>query len=1499
MATTKAFELAQLSAVVTSSGGVSSVSDALDVNGAEILVGTNNSRFAEDNLRFMATGASYIDVNTVGQALNFRVSETSSLDTTAISIADDGKVTLPNLTGQVAIDAGSLVIASGYNVSWGGSYSAGNTSVWGHSAQSRIKFAPDGNTSGILYQMSATQLDVNPTTTSTSSTTGALVVAGGAGIAENLNVGGDLTVTGDLTVEGSQVTLNTTALDVEDKNITLNYHASNDTSASADGAGITIQDAVNASTDATILWNASSDGFDFSHRVNVSGNSNITGNLDLAASTTETRSLQIGHGRTGDGISLIDLVGDTTYSDYGFRIQRSGTDSGKSSLLHKGTGNLEIRALQAATIRFKTTDADRMQIKSGGDISFYEDNSGTPQVGMHWDYADGRLGIGSSSICTDPQWELVVGSGATGGTNGQIFVDATIDGTGDGLTIDGDGRSAGDGALFLIIDKDNSVGLEVGTTGNVSIGTGAGSTAKLHVKNGNSSQTYSNVSGVLIDVNGNSNSYYGLRVGSSSGDDHLAVTNAGNVGMGTDNPQETLDVDGNIVSRLGPRNYLVSKQIPNALGSGNATRYILIRKTTTAGGSKFVGRISGTRTEGVSANNHAILDIGFDINSNNQYPKFYLDYLSGYSESNYGHMTARFVNLDWDDGGGSATWYAIELSGTTSANWAADLDYMSFQGYQINIDLQVISTDTGVYNAISNIVSLGQGGMKGIMHSNVGIGTSDPSSLLHVSQSNHTEIISESVGDYFPSTSIKRTGGSSKTNYHWELQIGSSGFLNFKDRTNTYYPIMLNTSGNVLLGNGQNGQTPTMIVDQSTARVGIGDITAEHKLDVDGAIATRQVRHSVRPTLNLDFANSKKLDPRITFYRDSIATYYDSKGVLRYANHNEPRFDHDPVTGESKGLLIEETEHNLFSNSDNPEKWSLTSKATSFGWQSNGMKSPDGTMNATRFFITGTDPYWYQNNLTLNGTYTFSYWIKAEGTGVGKQYTTRLTNIGTNQSIADTLPSEWTRRSFTFTSSATTTAYIGVEAPDNSPADGDTLSIWGAQLEKLPFASSYMPSLNTFRSRSSNATYYDKDGVIKTAPRDAPRYGYTHDGNKFVETGLIKEAASTNHITNHLAKNTANWYMNGSGFSGLNNPTHGFSQTQTAPDGSLTAVELNASNTSTPSISTAYNMGQTSSWSRGSWSLFVKPFGNTDVYSMWVDSGDGTKGATVQFQISTMSHQTVHTRGGTIVEYGRIEKLADGWYRIGMVVSGTLPQFQCRCYAADGVYGANEDGYGSATGGATSSANGTYFWGAQVEEGTAASGASISSYIYGGGGTTRAQDIGLGTAATRKIDVAHLDNILYADWNNEEEGTFYTEYEVPYDIEDISVNYRVLERHTEGTGQNVTSILLNSGTNQTNAGAYNNSGWQALMGVSNSLGVTDKNVLNKLAFAFKDNDFGVSIQGSPIAQDSSGTVTRGATRLQLGSNSSLANTLNGHLKIVKFYPERLSNAELVALTENN
>jgi len=93
-------------------------------------------------------------------------------------------------------------------------------------------------------------------------------------------IAGSLTVTSDLTVSGTTTTIDTTNLNVEDKNITLNYNASSDTSSSADGAGITIQDAVDASTDATILWTAASDTFTFSHPINATIATATQGTID-------------------------------------------------------------------------------------------------------------------------------------------------------------------------------------------------------------------------------------------------------------------------------------------------------------------------------------------------------------------------------------------------------------------------------------------------------------------------------------------------------------------------------------------------------------------------------------------------------------------------------------------------------------------------------------------------------------------------------------------------------------------------------------------------------------------------------------------------------------------------------------------------------------------------------------------------------------------------------------------------------------------------------------------------------------------------------------------------------------------------------------------------------------------------------------------------------------------------------------------------------------------
>jgi len=79
-----------------------------------------------------------------------------------------------------------------------------------------------------------------------------------------------------------------------------------------------------------------------------------------------------------------------------------------------------------------------------------------------------------------------------------------------------------------------------------------------------------------------------------------------------------------------------------------------------------------------------------------------------------------------------------------------------------------------------------------------------------------------------------------------------------------------------------------------------------------------------RPTLDLNFAENKSLIDSITgrnlitFSRSQSgkeATYVGSDGLIKYAGADEPRFDYDPETGESLGLLIEEQRTNFETNS--------------------------------------------------------------------------------------------------------------------------------------------------------------------------------------------------------------------------------------------------------------------------------------------------------------------------------------------------------------------------------------------------------------------------------------------------------------------------------------------------------------------------------------------------------------------------------------------------------
>ncbi|WP_157839621.1 phage head spike fiber domain-containing protein [Comamonas testosteroni] len=67
---------------------------------------------------------------------------------------------------------------------------------------------------------------------------------------------------------------------------------------------------------------------------------------------------------------------------------------------------------------------------------------------------------------------------------------------------------------------------------------------------------------------------------------------------------------------------------------------------------------------------------------------------------------------------------------------------------------------------------------------------------------------------------------------------------------------------------------------------------------------------AIRPSFLLDFANSGRVDPRISCVRASTATCCGPDGKRRTVASNVPRIDYDPATGKCLGLLVEEARTN-------------------------------------------------------------------------------------------------------------------------------------------------------------------------------------------------------------------------------------------------------------------------------------------------------------------------------------------------------------------------------------------------------------------------------------------------------------------------------------------------------------------------------------------------------------------------------------------------------------
>ena len=199
---------------------------------------------------------------------------------------------------------------------------------------------------------------------------------------------------------------------------------------------------------------------------------------------------------------------------------------------------------------------------------------------------------------------------------------------------------------------------------------------------------------------------------------------------------------------------------------------------------------------------------------------------------------------------------------------------------------------------------------------------------------------------------------------------------------------------------------------------------------------------------------SGSLGPGAVFTRASTATYTDVTGTIQVAATNAPRFDYDPVSLQLNGLLLEDQSTNMVLNSATLVTQSVTTTATAY-------------------------------TLSFQGTGT----VTKSGTATGA-----LTGTGAAQRVSQT---------FTPTAGTLTLTVTG--------------SVTSAQVEALPYASSYIPTTTVAVTRARDALSYPIAGVTGfNATQGSLVAEFVYKGQVASGFGSVVALVGANANTDHI-----------------------------------------------------------------------------------------------------------------------------------------------------------------------------------------------------------------------------------------------------------------------------------------------------------------------------------------------------------------------------------------------
>ncbi len=261
-------------------------------------------------------------------------------------------------------------------------------------------------------------------------------------------------------------------------------------------------------------------------------------------------------------------------------------------------------------------------------------------------------------------------------------------------------------------------------------------------------------------------------------------------------------------------------------------------------------------------------------------------------------------------------------------------------------------------------------------------------------------------------------------------------------------------------------------------------------------------------------------------------------------------------------------------------------------------------------------------------------------------------------------------------------------------------------------------------------------------------------------------------------------------------------------------------------------------------SVFVKK-GNNRYFSIQLETAVFAYQAIYDLDTTTVTNTTANTTA-SITDFG------GGWFRVTVMnTTAAIITFTTFQAALSGTI-------------ITNGAGTYYLWGAQLE----ASSYKTSYIPTVASSVTRLADAASKTGISSLI--GQTEGVLFADFNFEQKG-------------DTSGNVVILLRGSSSeayiylTSSNVQADFISGGIQ---------------CSILGSIGAVGR---KKIAFAYKQNDFALYMNGVQIGTDSSGTVGS-LTALTIGSYDSPGYVLNSGINQAALFKTRLTNAELASLT---